>query len=63
MLAALPGIGSLYPEAPISGMRRLYLERLLSHLYYTFDDRELVIRAVWHARRGVRPSFSSPLRH
>jgi plasmid stabilization system protein ParE len=57
MLATLPGIGAPYPEAPVSGIRRLYLERLMSHLYYTFDERELVVRALWHARRGTRPDF------
>jgi plasmid stabilization system protein ParE len=57
MLSALPGIGSPYPSAPIPGVRRFYLERLMSHLYYTFDERELVIRALWHARRGSGPDF------
>ena len=57
MLSALPGIGSPYPASPIPGVRRFYLERLMSHLYYTYDDRELVIRALWHARRGSGPSL------
>ena len=57
MLSALPGIGSPYPTAPIPGVRRFYLERLMSHLYYTFNERELIIRALWHARRGSRPDF------
>ena len=57
MLSALPGIGSPYPSAPIPGVRRFYLERLMSHLYYTFDEHELVIRALWHARRGSGPNF------
>jgi plasmid stabilization system protein ParE len=57
MLSAVPGIGSPYPSAPITGVRRFYLERLTSHLYYTFDERELVIRALWHARRGSKPDF------
>jgi plasmid stabilization system protein ParE len=57
MLAVLPGIGSPYRSAPVAGVRRFYLERLVSHLYYTFDDRELVIRALWHARRGSGPDF------
>jgi plasmid stabilization system protein ParE len=58
-LSTLPGIGSRYPSAPISGVRRLYLERLMSHIYYTYDEREIVIRAVWHARRGSGPEFDS----
>lgn len=59
MLALLPGIGSPYPTAPIAGVRRFYIERLMSHLYYTFDEREVVIRALWHARRGSGPDLSS----
>jgi len=57
MLSMLPGIGSPYPSAPIRNVRRLYLERLTSHLYYTYNEREVVIRALWHARRGARPDF------
>ncbi len=60
MLAAVPGIGVPYTASPIAGMRRLYLERLMSHLYYTYDDREVVVRALWHARRGTGPDFDSP---
>jgi plasmid stabilization system protein ParE len=56
-LAAVPGIGSPYPSAPTPGIRRLYLERLTSHIYYTYDEREVVIRALWHARRGSGPEF------
>jgi plasmid stabilization system protein ParE len=59
MLSILPGIGSVYPAAPIAGVHRFYLERLMSHLYYTYDERELVIRALWHARRGSGPDFGS----
>lgn len=57
MLSALPGIGSPYTSAPTTGVRRFYLERLMSHLYYTFDESELIIRALWHARRGAGPDF------
>lgn len=57
MLSVLPGIGSPYRAAPILGVRRFYLERLVSHLYYTYDKRELVIRALWHARRGSGPQL------
>jgi plasmid stabilization system protein ParE len=60
-LSALPGIGSRYPSAPFPGVRRLYLERLMSHIYYTYDEGEVVIRALWHARRGSGPEFGSRL--
>jgi hypothetical protein len=26
-----------------------------SHIYYTFDDQEVVVRAFWGARRSHRP--------
>jgi plasmid stabilization system protein ParE len=58
MVAIVPGIGKVYPIASIPGMRRLYLERLVSHLYYTFDADEVVVRALWHARRGSGPEFT-----
>ena len=59
MLTTLPGIGSRYSGSSIPGVRRLYMERLVSHLYYTYDEREVVIRAVWHARRGSGPDLGS----
>lgn len=43
----------------MAGVRRFYLERLMSHLYYTYDGHEVVIRALWHARRGSGPDFGS----
>jgi hypothetical protein len=58
-LSVVPGIGSLYPQAPMTGVRRFYLERLMSHLYYTYDKHEVVIRALWHTRRGSGPDFGS----
>lgn len=54
-LAWLPGAGSLYPQAKIAGLRRLYLRRISSHLYYTFTRDAVTIRAFWHAKRGHGP--------
>lgn len=59
LLSMAPGIGSAYRASPIRGIRRFYLERLTCHLYYTYDQRELVVRAVWHARRGSGPDLGS----
>lgn len=56
-LSVVPGIGSPYLKAPIAGVRRFYLERLMSHLYYTHDEHEVIIRALWHARRSSGPDF------
>ena len=58
-MSLLPGIGARYPSAPIPGVRRLYLERLMLHIYYTYDEREVIIRALWHARRGSGPEFGA----
>jgi plasmid stabilization system protein ParE len=56
-LALLPGAGTPYPQAKIAGLRRLYLRRVSSHLYYTFNRDTVTIRAFWHAKRGHGPFF------
>lgn len=40
MVSIVPGIGSPYRPTSIAGVRRFYLSRLMSHLYYTHDERE-----------------------
>ncbi len=57
ILSSSPGIGSPYVQAPIPGVRRFYLDRLTCHVYYTHDDENVIIRAVWHARRGSGPNM------
>ena len=59
LLALLPGIGTVYEEGPVPGVRRLYLERLACHVYYTFDDERVIIRSMWGARRGRGPALDS----
>ena len=44
-----PGVGSSYPRVP--GMRRIFLERVAVHVYFTFDGDRVIVRAVWGARR------------
>ena len=56
MIATLPGVGSSYPRAP--GTRRLFLERIGVHVYYTFDDDSVIVRAVWGARRRRGPRLA-----
>jgi plasmid stabilization system protein ParE len=56
-LAWMPGAGTLYPQARIAGLRRLYLRRASSHLYYTFKPGAVTIRAFWHAKRGHGPTL------
>ena len=55
VVAALPGAGTPYPQAEVEGLRRLYLRKLACHLYYTFDDDEVIVRALWGARRERGP--------
>jgi plasmid stabilization system protein ParE len=55
LLAVLPGAGTLYPQADIPGLRRVYLGKVACHVYYTFDDQRVIVRAVWGARRGRGP--------
>jgi plasmid stabilization system protein ParE len=57
ILAVLPAVGPPYPSSPVPDTRRLYLDRLMCHLYYTFDEKEVLIRALWHARRGLGPEL------
>ena len=55
ILALLPGASSPYVHATITGLRRLYLEKLGCRLYYTFDGDEVIVRALWGARRQRGP--------
>lgn len=55
MLAVLPGAGTSYPEAGVVGLRRIYLRKVACHVYYTFDKREVIVRALWGARRDKGP--------
>jgi hypothetical protein len=57
LLAVLPSVGTPYTHAGISGLRRLYLEKITCHLYYTFDDDAVIVRALWGARRERGPVF------
>jgi hypothetical protein len=59
ILALLPGAGTPYRRAGVDGLRRLYLRRVACHLYYTFDDHEVIVRALWGARRRRGPILST----
>ncbi len=56
LLSILPGAGTLYEKGGFIGLRRIYLRRLTAHLYYPFTDDEVLIRALWHAKRR-RPTL------
>lgn len=55
VLEVLPGAGTAYTKAGGVDLRRLYLRRIDCHLYYTFDDHHVVVRALWGARRRHGP--------
>ena len=57
VVAILPGAGTLYQHSPARGVRRVYLRRAALHLYYTFDDDEVIVRALWGAHRGRGPQI------
>ena len=57
VLSLLPGAGTPYDAAGIPGLRRLYLRKLTCHLYDTFDEHEVTVRAVWGARRRQGPTI------
>lgn len=60
ILTSLPGVGAAYTKADVAGLRRrLYLSKVACHLYYTFDENEVVVRALWGARRGSGPEIKS----
>jgi plasmid stabilization system protein ParE len=56
LIATLPGVGSRYPRIP--GMRRILLERVAVHVYFTFDGDSVIVRAVWGARRRRGPRLA-----
>ena len=57
IVARLPGAGTVYARSPVPGVRRVYLRRVALHLYYTFDDSEVIVRALWGARRERGPQL------
>lgn len=59
MLSLLPGAGTPYAGAGTRGLRRLYLRKIACHVYYTFDAHDVLVRAVWGARRVRRPPLKA----
>lgn len=57
ILAIIPGAGSGYSQTRVAGLRRLYLQKLGCHIYYTFDDSQVIVRALWGARRERGPTL------
>lgn len=57
VLAILPGVGTPYPHAEVAGLRRMYLRKIACHIYYTFDEHEVIVRGLWGAKRGRGPAI------
>jgi hypothetical protein len=54
-LRTLAGSGASYPQAGVTGLRRIYVPKVACHLYYTFDNTQVIVRAFWGARRERGP--------
>jgi hypothetical protein len=57
IITTLPGAGTVYPQSPVPGVRRVYLRRVAAHLYYTSDDTQVTVRALWGAHRMRGPQL------
>lgn len=57
ILAILPGVGTPYVRTELIGLRRLYLRKIDCHIYYTFDGDDVIVRALWGARRKGGPKI------
>ena len=55
LVASFPAAGTSYTATALPGVRRLYLQKVGVHLYYTFDDDDAIVRALWGARRRRGP--------
>src|SRR4051812_21785936 len=56
LLAMEPGVGIRYASRAIPRLHRLLLRASRYHVYYTFNDDNVVIVAIWGAVRGTTPS-------
>jgi hypothetical protein len=58
VLALLPGAGTVYSKSGVQGLRRFYVPKVACHLYYTFDDTTVIVRAFWGVRRERGPRLN-----
>ena len=57
-LSLIPAAGSPYSCNEVPDAQRLFLRRVSYHLYYTFSEDKVVIRALWHTSRGHGPDLA-----
>ena len=55
VIAEAPHVGRVYRLSPIRGTRRVLLDATGYHVYYVIRERDVVVLAVWHGRRGAGP--------
>jgi plasmid stabilization system protein ParE len=55
LIGLAPNVGHPYRRSPVIGTRRIPLARTRYHLYYVPSDSDILVLAVWHARRGSGP--------
>jgi plasmid stabilization system protein ParE len=57
IIGAMPHIGRPYRQSPVPDARRVLLKGTRYHVCYAPRADELIVLAVWHARRGTGPPF------
>jgi plasmid stabilization system protein ParE len=62
LLVDAPTIGAAHRHQKIAGVRRFHLARTRYHVYYVHDAvaGEVIVLAVWSARRGAGPTLHMP---
>ena len=60
MIGVAPQIGRLYRRSPVPATRRLLLTSSRHHVYYVPRAADVMVLAVWNARRGVGPPLRMP---
>ena len=58
LVSGAPFAGRPYRNAVLMGTRRFLLTETGFHVYYLPRGDQVVVLAVWHARRGVGPHLS-----
>ncbi len=59
LLGRMPRVGRRYRHPHVGGLRRVLLRASRHHVYYTIDETQIVIHAVWHAQRGADPELGN----
>ena len=60
VIGRAPAIGRLYRRSPVPGTRRVLLKTTRYHVYYVANDRQVLVLALCHGRRGTGPPLRLP---